>query len=70
MTTSQSGKIERRIRISGVLLVVGLVIEAVSLSWAHPTAFIAFVVFGGTSMAAGIFLFLYSVVAKTDASSL
>jgi len=40
----------------------GLVIEAVSLGWRHPTAFLLFVLVGGAAMAAGILLFLYSIV--------
>jgi hypothetical protein len=63
------GGLEQRIRISGVLLVMGLIIEAVSLAWANPTAFIVFVVVGGTSMAAGMLLFLYSVASQQKASS-
>jgi RsiW-degrading membrane proteinase PrsW (M82 family) len=60
--------IERRIRISAVLLIVGLAIEAITLHWAHPTAFLVFMFIGGTFMGAGILLFLYSLV-STDRSS-
>jgi hypothetical protein len=63
------GPMDRQIRISGVLLVIGLIIEAISLAWAHPTAFIVFFVFGGLSMAAGMLLFLYSVVSNEGKSA-
>jgi hypothetical protein len=60
--------IERRIRASAALLIVGLMIEAITLRWAHPTAFLAFMFIGGTCMGAGILLFLSSLV-STDESS-
>jgi hypothetical protein len=58
------GPIERRIRISSVLLIVGLAIEAMTLHWAHPTAFLIFMFIGGTCMGVGILLFLYSLVSN------
>ena len=54
--------IQRTLRISGVLLLLGLSTESVSLFWVHPIAFIAFFVVGGTFLAAGVLLFLYSLV--------
>jgi polyferredoxin len=60
---------EKRIRISAVLLILGLLIEAFSLHWAHPTAFVVFVGIGGTMIGAGILLFLYSVLASWQRSS-
>jgi hypothetical protein len=59
-----SSTIERRIRISAVLLIVGLAIEAMTLHWAHPTAFLVFMFIGGTCMGAGILLFLCSLVSN------
>lgn len=38
---------ERRIRAAAVLVLLGLVVEALTLQWAHPTAS---VVFGGVSV--------------------
>jgi hypothetical protein len=55
-------------RVSGVFLIIGLSIEAVSLHWIHPLAFLSFFVVGGTCLAAGILLFLYSVLIKSAAS--
>lgn len=49
-------------RLSGGLLIAGLCIEAISLFWIHPLAFLAFFVIGGTFLGAGILLFLYSIV--------
>jgi hypothetical protein len=49
-------------RISAVLLLLGLCVEAISLRWVHPIAFILFFVAGGSLIAAGVLLYLYSLV--------
>ena len=55
-------RIDRRLRISGVLLILGLAVEATSLLWVHPTAFLVFLLVGGVAMAAGIVLHLCSLL--------
>ena len=55
-------KIERRLRLSGTLLISGLLIEALCLLWARPLAFIVLVALGGLLVAAGIAIYLYSLV--------
>lgn len=58
----------RRLRLSGILLIFGLVVEALSLCWNNAISFMSFVVVGGLLFASGILLFLYSLVsAKTSA---
>jgi hypothetical protein len=59
-------RIERRIRFSGILVIAGLLIELVTLHWAHPTAFIFFLIFGGGLVALGIGVYLISLVAQSD----
>ena len=56
-------------RLSGGLLIVGLCIEAISLFWVHPLAFLAFFVIGGTFLAAGVLLFLYSLIFQSSPSN-
>jgi hypothetical protein len=57
-----------KLRLSGILLMLGLVVEALSLCWNNAFSFMSFVVVGGTLFAAGILLFLYSLVSsKTSA---
>ena len=58
----QASKLERRLRLSGLLLIAGLLVELVSLYWSHPTAFLLFLLLGGLLMAAGIALYLLSLV--------
>jgi hypothetical protein len=51
-----------KLRISGVLLILGLIVEALSLCWNTALSFMSFVVIGGPFFASGILLFLYSLV--------
>lgn len=53
----------RRLRVSGVLIILGLVVEAVSLIRIHPLSFLAFMFIGGGFIVAGVLAFLYSLVA-------
>ena len=53
---------ERRLRISGALIIVGLIIEAFSLIWVHALAFIVFALIGGLLIGLGILTYLYSLV--------
>jgi hypothetical protein len=57
-----------KLRISGLLLILGLVIEALSLCWNTALSFMSFVVIGGLFFASGILLFLYSLVASKDSA--
>ena len=57
--------IEGKLRIAGLLVMGGLSVEAISLQWAGPAAFLLFLLAGGSLMAAGILFYLYSLVADT-----
>ncbi len=56
--------LEKRLRISGILLMVGLLIEAICLLWARPIAFIVMVCAGGLLCALGIIVYLFSLVPR------
>src|SRR5579862_6851947 len=43
----RSAKMYRMLRISGVLLIIGLLIEAISLHYNHPLSFLGFMFIGG-----------------------
>ncbi len=58
--------IEKRLRIAGGLLMIGLLIEAVCLLWARPIAFVVFVVVGGLFLFAGLVVYLLSLVVHTS----
>ncbi len=54
----------RKLRIAGILLILGLVVEALSLCWNTAFSFMSFVVVGGFLLASGVLLFLYSLVSS------
>ncbi len=68
MTAAIAG-LDKRLRIAGLLLILGLVVEGICLLWARPIAFILLVVVGGLLCAAGIVLYLYSLVSHGGATS-
>ena len=63
---TMSALMERRLRISGILIVLGLVVEALSLIRIHPLAFLGFMFVGGGLLVAGIAIYLYSLVSVTS----
>ena len=60
----KNDKLENRLRTCGVLIICGLLVELISLKWAHPTSFLLFVIVGGLFMAAGMLFYLVSLVAS------
>ncbi len=56
--------IERRLRWAGILIALGLIVQLTTFIWIHPLAFIAFAVIACPLTAAGILLFLYSLVSQ------
>ena len=59
-------KMQRRVRVSSALVLLGLLIELISLLWSHPTAFVLFVMPGALLMALGILFYLYSLVTVSE----
>jgi hypothetical protein len=51
-----------RLRVSGALITTGVVVEAVSLRWSHPTAFFLFALVSGACFALGMLLFLWTAL--------
>jgi len=54
--------IRRFLQVSSILIIVGVIVESVSLLWYHPLSFVLFVVAGITLMAMGIAIYLISLV--------
>jgi hypothetical protein len=54
--------LEKPLRLAGMLLIFGLLVEAICLLWARPLAFIVLVGAGGFLCAGGIVVYLYSLV--------
>jgi len=61
MKLSQIG-MQRLLRISGALIVLGLIVEIVSLLWFHPLAFVLFAFVGVVLIGLGIVVYLASLV--------
>ena len=61
-----SALMERRLRISGTLIVLGLLVEALSLIRIHPLAFLGFMFVGGGFLIVGITIYLYSLVSVAE----
>jgi hydrogenase/urease accessory protein HupE len=59
----ETSVIGRRIRWSGLLIALGLLLQAITFIWIHPLAFLSFVVIGCPLVLAGVLLYLYSLVA-------
>lgn len=60
--------LERRLQFSGMLLTLGLLIEAICVLWTRPVAFVVFVSSAAVLFAAGILLYLYSLVSLDSRS--
>ena len=54
--------ISRRLRIAGVLIVLGLIVEALSLIWNHPLSVVAFLGIGGILLFLGVVVYLTALV--------
>ncbi|HST77133.1 MAG TPA: hypothetical protein VLN58_01450 [Verrucomicrobiae bacterium] len=62
MMKPQNSRLSRRLRLAGGLIMVGLAVQAVSLFWNHPLSFIVFVSVGALLLAAGIVIYLLTIV--------
>ena len=54
--------LERRLQVSGLLLILGLLIEAVCLLWARPLSFLAFITIGGAFLFFGVSVYLFALL--------
>ena len=53
----------RQLAQAGLLISAGLLVQAVTLFWSHPTAFLAFIGAGGSLVAAGVVRYLWALIA-------
>jgi hypothetical protein len=60
--------LQRRLRLAAILMILGLVIEVVTLRLIHPFAFLTFAFFGMTLVAVAIPLYLYAIVSDGSVS--
>jgi hypothetical protein len=57
---------DRHVRIAAALVGAGLFVEILVLRGVHPSAFLIFVLAGIPLVAAGVLVFLYSLVSVKD----
>jgi predicted membrane channel-forming protein YqfA (hemolysin III family) len=60
-----AGAMQRRLRLAGMLIVLALLVEVISLFWTSPIAFLVFMFAGGLLLTIGILVYLYSLVSVT-----
>jgi hypothetical protein len=56
--------IERRLRLSGALIALGVATQLATLFWTHPLSFMAFLAIGCPLTLAGVLLYLYSLATR------
>jgi hypothetical protein len=61
-----ANSLERRLQLSGIFLIPGLLVEALCLFWTRPIAFVLFLGIGGLLLALGILLYLFSLVSANQ----
>ena len=61
---NQQVHLSKKLRIAGILVIVGLVIEGFSLLWNHPLSFLAFLCIGGLFLVMGILVYLLALVSR------
>jgi len=55
---------ERRLQVSGILLLLGIVVEMLCIVWTRPIAFIVFVAVGGLFLALGVLAYLMAILSR------
>jgi len=67
--TSHKIRMEPLLRISSAFVIVGLLIEIVSIFWFHPLAFVFFAFFGISLVVIGILVYLASLIFAVSPST-
>ena len=65
---ASAAALERRLRMAGVFIILGLLTEAVCLFWARPFSFLAFISIGGAFLFFGLVTYLLSLVSIRSSS--
>jgi len=65
---NHANPLDRRLRLSGFLLILGLLTEAVCLFWARPISFLVLMGVGGLFLILGIVIYLVSLVSLRHSS--
>ena len=55
---------ERRLQVSEILLLLGILVEMLCIVWTRPIAFIVFVAIGGSFSSLGILAYLMALISR------
>ena len=58
-------RLERRLRLAGLLIIMGLLVELLSLWRIHPFAFLAFMFLGGGFLLGGFAVYLHALISMS-----
>jgi hypothetical protein len=62
MMPQQNAFVSKRLRLAGILVILGLLVQALTLLWNHPLSFLAFLGLGGLLLFAGIVVYLFTLI--------
>ena len=62
--TANSSSLQHKLKTAAYLLTAGLLVEGITLHWAHPTSFLLFILLGGILVGAGILIYLLALVTE------
>jgi hypothetical protein len=55
---------ERRVQFAGILMLLGLLVEAFCLFWTRPIGFVLFLGIGGLLLTFGVLMYLLAVLSR------
>jgi hypothetical protein len=62
LKASSQAPLEKRLRVAGIFVLLGLLVEVAALRWVHPAAFLVFAFAGIPLASLGILIYLYSLL--------
>jgi len=60
--TEEALSVQRKLKIAAILLIVGLLVEGVTLYRSEPTSFLVFICISGTLVVLGILIYLLTII--------
>ncbi len=60
--TALDARMGRRLKLSGMLVGTGLLVEMITLYWSHPLAFFVFTGLGAGLVGVGVAVYLFALV--------
>ncbi len=61
-TQAENEFISKRLRLGGIFIIAGMLVQGLSLVWNHPLSFLGFLAIGGLAVFIGIVVYLAALV--------